>query len=447
MNKFLPTLLDKSYETKLLIKNIIGSFGVKGLAVVVGLITTPVYMNYFSDMQVLGIWFTLISMLNWILNFDLGIGNGLRNKLVIALSKNDRIEVKKYISSGYIVIGMLSLIAIIIGNFFIKSCDWNDILKISSNVISDKVLTRCISILYVGVITQFFLRIITSILYALQKVILPSLLTVSSTILILIYMIIYKSTDIQANLINLSYANILTVNIPLLLVTVYVFTGSMKDSIPRIKYFVKDYAVSIMKLGGMFFWIQISLMIINSTSQFLITWIYGAEYVVEYQIYYKLFYLFVTLFSLITNPVWSAVGKAWVDNKIIWIDKIFKKLMLLALIGSLICLCFIIILQPIINIWLGSKAIKVNYFYAITFMIEVSIIMFTYAATCIANGINDLKTQFICNTLAAVLKIPMVYLLSFFINDWIGVELVNIIIILPCAIIQPFVIKKVLRKN
>lgn len=437
----------KNHDSKLLIKNIVGSFVVKGFAIVVGLFTMPVYLSYFSDTQVLGIWFTLVSMLNWILNFDLGIGNGLRNKLIIPIIQKDNNEIRKYISSAYFMIGIISIIVILIGNYVIGLSDWNNILKIKNTTISNIILIKSIRILYVGVILQFFLKIITSILFALQKNILPSFLSLFSTITLLIYMILYKSSDMQSNLINLCFVNILAVNLPLFLATLYVFTSIMKDSVPKVKYYVKEYAFSIMKLGGLFFWIQISLMILNSTNQFLITRLYGPEYVVEYQIYFKLFYLFVTLFSLITNPVWSAVAKAWAENQVTWITNVFKKLIVFSIGGGVGCICLIFLLQPIIDIWLGANAIKVNYFYALVFMIEVFIMMFTNSITCIANGINKLKTQLICNTVAAIIKIPLVYLSKYILNDWICVDLVNICILLPCAIIQLIVIKKILNER
>ena len=48
-----------SQETKLLIKNIALSIGIKGGALIISLISTPLYLRYFEDNVVLGLWFTL----------------------------------------------------------------------------------------------------------------------------------------------------------------------------------------------------------------------------------------------------------------------------------------------------------------------------------------------------------------------------------------------------
>ena len=73
-----------SEKNTIIYKNVIGAFAVKGASLILSLFTMPAYMRFFEDEQILGVWFTLLSVLSWILNFDLGIGNGLRNNLTSA---------------------------------------------------------------------------------------------------------------------------------------------------------------------------------------------------------------------------------------------------------------------------------------------------------------------------------------------------------------------------
>ena len=106
-------------NTRSVLTNAILSFGVKGVSLIIALFTTPAYMRYFSDNGVLGIWFTLLAVLSWILSCDMGIGNGLRNKLTITFSGGDDVQTKKLISSAYCLTGLLSFLSnLLIGMSF-----------------------------------------------------------------------------------------------------------------------------------------------------------------------------------------------------------------------------------------------------------------------------------------------------------------------------------------
>ena len=88
-------------STRELIKNIGLSFVVKGPSLIVVLAATPAYLAYFDNKEVVGLWFTLISILSWILTCDMDIGIGLRNELVYALTAGDSNAFKiQILSSG-----------------------------------------------------------------------------------------------------------------------------------------------------------------------------------------------------------------------------------------------------------------------------------------------------------------------------------------------------------
>ena len=44
--------------------------GIKVLALIVSFLSTPLMMSFFSNEAVLGAWFTILSVLNWISFFD-----------------------------------------------------------------------------------------------------------------------------------------------------------------------------------------------------------------------------------------------------------------------------------------------------------------------------------------------------------------------------------------
>jgi O-antigen/teichoic acid export membrane protein len=433
-------LFDNS-DNQQLLGNVVGSLLVKGFACLIGVATIPVYLQYFDSQMVLGIWFTLISIVNWIFTFDLGIGNGLRNNLVVALAENNALKVKKYITSAYVILGILSFGAGVIGWQLIGWCNWNLILHLTSATIANTRLIIVMRIVFCGVILQFWLRIITSILYAMQKTAFSNSLTLISSLLILVYLLFGKSNLVERDLENLALIYGVALNLPLLLATMIVFATSLKQSFPDYRYYERKYARQIIKLGGRFFIVQLSLLIISATNQMLITWFYGAGSVVAYQIYDRLFYLFVTFYTLVAQPVWSAVTKACAEGRLQRVVKLYQMLNRVAFLGSCGCSILVVLLQPVVNTWLGAKAIQVNVTTGLAFAILSSCLMFINSSTCVANGLGRLRCQMICTVGGALLKSPLVWLFANLSDNWVGVVWANVLVLLPLAIAQPFVLK------
>lgn len=440
-------LLNTSRNNREIFSNILGTFLIKGGAIIVSLLTMPAYIKYFDNQQILGLWFTMLSVLSWILTFDLGIGNGLRNHLVPALVKNDRQQIKKYISSAYIVISVLIIFSILLSVIVFRYINWNILFNIPNNIVAKRTLEIAVSIVFSGIMIQFLLKLVTSILHAMQRSALNNLLTLFSSIIILLYVSFAESSDISTNLITLALVHVLAVNLPLLVANIIVFSRDLKGCKPEIRSFEKKFAIDVMKLGSAFLWVQIMYMIITTTNELLITWLSGPEMVVEYQIYNKLFTLIGTIFALALIPIWSAVTKALAERKYSWIKKLYKILKIMAFIAVICEFIIIPFLQFGINLWLGEEAIQVNYFYAIIFAISGSIFIWNGVISSIANGFGELRTQSIFFTIGALIKFPIAIIFVELLDSWIGVIISNIIAMSLYCIAQPFWLSKYLNKK
>lgn len=64
-------------------KNIFASFIIKGTSILIGFYMVPLTIGY-VDKEQYGVWLTLSSVVGWFSFFDIGLGNGLRNKLAVA---------------------------------------------------------------------------------------------------------------------------------------------------------------------------------------------------------------------------------------------------------------------------------------------------------------------------------------------------------------------------
>ncbi len=437
-------------NNKSLLGNISGSFLLKILVMVVGIFTVPVYSAYFNNEPVLGIWFTILSVLTWILTFDLGIGNGLKNKLAAAFVRNDPVQVKKYISSAYIVVGAISLLTALVGTIAIGQIDLNAFFNISSSALSNETLVMVVRLAFLSIIIEFFLKLILSIMHAMQMQTVASSLALISTLLLLVYAKFFPAVNLDKSIINLSLMYIFSINLPLLIATIALFLTKLRNARPNFHFFDKTYAKDIMVLGGTFFIIQLALLFINSTNEILITKIYGPTFVVSYQKYYKLFAAIMAFGSAISMPVWAAVAKAYSEKRIAWIRKVEKYLGYLTIPFALISFFLVVVLQIVFDVWLGAGSETVNYVVAALFAIYTTEIVYMYFVTATANGIGALKTQLIVLLAGAVLKIPLVLLganLFTFNDEWVLVVGVNAFIQLPFAFFQNIENAKMLKKT
>ncbi|WP_130889700.1 MATE family efflux transporter [Fusobacterium ulcerans] len=89
--------------------NIVFNFLLKGFSIVINFLTIPLMLNYLNSEEY-GLWILILSITNWIYTFDIGIGNGLKNKIAQYLNLKNYDKIKKYIITSYFFVTILSLI-------------------------------------------------------------------------------------------------------------------------------------------------------------------------------------------------------------------------------------------------------------------------------------------------------------------------------------------------
>lgn len=431
----------KNKTSRDLTLNVIGSLIIRGVGIIISALTLPCYLRYIDNNIVLGVWFIILSVLTWVLTFDLGIGNGLRNHLTREISFNNKDKCRNLISSAYISLGCLSIFICICYSIASGFIDWNNTFNIDTSLISPQKLKLCIDISIYGVLISFFLRIATSILYAIQKAAITNLINVSSHLIVLLYLFFATPTgNSETDLTILAIVYAIATNIPLIIATIYIFQYTiLKDCKPSFKQFNKRSAKAVISLGFVFLYIQILYMLITTTNEWFIGYFYSPEHNTEYQVYIKVFSLFGSLFMVAITPIWSAISKAAAENRYQWIRKMTIILYILVGILTIIQLMIIPILPNITKVWLGEGAIDLNFDYAIWFVLYSIIFTWIAVQSTIASGLGKLKVQTLCYTIAVICKILLIICTHKYIDNWVMVIVITSIALLPFCIIQPIV--------
>lgn len=440
---------DKLYkisDTNLnIIKNIIGTILVKGSSLVFSILLLPAYLRYFENQIILGIWYTILSILSWVNLFDLGLGNGLRNKLPAALITNDIKCAKEYISTTYILMAGVSFFVALAGWISIPYLNWNLIFNVDMLLVKNEVLIESVQIVFLGIIVHLVLKIITSILYAIQKSAVVNALLLLSNFIVLVLITIIPSKDLSTNLITMSIVNVCAVNIPYIICTFVLFAFVLKNVIPSFTSFQPKYIKGILGIGISLLWLQMVFMVLSSTNEIIISNFTKPEYVVEYQAYFKVFKTAAMAVSLALTPIWSAVTRAQVKGNYLWIKKTYHVFLVLTIICFIGELCVIPILQRLMDVWLGNNIIETHASYAVVFAFSSAIMVLHNVNTSIGNGLSYFKLQIVCMTVAAVVFIPLSYMLVKITGSWIGVVIANSISLLPYELLAPIFTMKLIN--
>lgn len=436
-----------SDKDRILFQNILGAFAVKGLSLVVSLFTLPAYMRFFKDQNVLGVWYTVLSVLTWVLNFDLGVGNGLRNKLALALAVNDQERARQVISSAYFMIGGLMLVLTAAGLTLIPLADWNGFFNVEADLISGETLAQVVRYAFIGIALQFFLRLISSILYALQKSAVNDAISLVTSVLLLVFALLAPAAAPADSLKLFSLGYVFCANLPLAVATVMVFWGPLKKCRPGRRWVNVSCAKGVLSLGGMFFFCQIFYMVIANTNEFFITQYTDPTNVVEYQIYNKLFTLVGTLFMLGLTPVWSAVSRAVAEEDYLWLRRVKRQLLWLTAAAAAAEFAILPFLQILVNLWLGPEAIAIQYDYALIFALFGTAMIAQSTVSVIANGTGRIKLQMLCYGLGVVVKVVVIDLGCRLTGEWIVVVLANALVLLPYCILQQLDLTRYIRRK
>lgn len=435
-----------------LISNIGYSFIVKSVALIVGLVTIPIYGTYFGNDASYGVWLTIISILSWVLIFDFGFSNGLRTKLPSSLVSKDYDVSRQYLSSSYTVSSTIGILIGLVGCILGFVLDWQTLFNVDSSIVSNTVLSFTMSIVFITVGLQFSLRVITSILDSIGKSALAGSLALISNIALLLYAMFGHYFSFGDKFISLSIVYLFCITLPLVIATLFVFK---KTEISKCKpvLFAKDSirtSKSLIKMNIVFFAIQLSDLFLISINSFIIIQLFGPNEVTYYTEYYKLFSFIPILFtSIFQAPIWVAVAKATNKKNVKEINKLSKTTTYLGILFSIISACIFLALPLLFEIWLGEDQPPFSYLIALVFFIDSIVKIMTASSTIISNGLSNIKPQAIVYVIAAILKIPLVLLLNLFLSTFLSFSIVilaNFLITWCLLIILPISNKRRIKK-
>ncbi|MBK7172701.1 MAG: oligosaccharide flippase family protein [Bacteroidales bacterium] len=398
---------DGHERTKKARKNIAVLLMVKGLSIAISLVLVPLTIHYINPTQY-GIWITLSSIIAWLGFFDIGFGNGLRNKFAEAVAHKNFELARIYVSTTYAILSIIIAVVMIIFFCINPFLDWSKILNTPPEMAHE--LSILAMIVFVFFCIQFVTQLLVTIMTANQEPAKASVFNMLGSLFSLtVILILTKSTE--GNLLYLATALGLTPVLVLIASSLWYYNHDYRKFAPSLSHVKFKFANDLMNLGVKFFVIQIAAVVIYQTSNIIIAQLFGPEQVTSYNIAYKYFSIVPMVFGIVMMPFWSAFTEAWLKKDIDWIRKTMKNLVRLWSLISIGAVIMLIFSTTIYRLWVGSE-IKVQ--FSVSLVIAAYVVFNAWCGifSNFLNGVGKIKLQLYGGLFSAIVNIPLAIFLG-----------------------------------
>jgi O-antigen/teichoic acid export membrane protein len=417
----------------------------RAIGLLTNLITVPLAIGYLGGERY-GLWMTITSLVAMLSFLDLGIANGLISAIGEAHGRNDREEVRRYISAATC---MLSLSCVILLGLFALAYPWlpwqrllnvKDASTAHDGAMAAATLVTCFAL---GLPLSLVWRIHAGFQEGFEAALWGAAGSVVSLVGVVLMIVLRESLPW---LVAASAAG------PLLAALANGVVLSLRRPWlrPHLSSITSNAVRRVFRQGLLFFAIHLTMVIGYQSDNYVIAQVLGPAQVTQYAVPLYLFNLAPLLLNLALAPLWPAYAEAAACGDADWVRRTLKRSVNLALlVTGPPALILVLFGAPIMHLWVGDKVVPT--FELLLALGLLSMIMaISNALSMFMNGLNFLGLQVIGGSIMAVANIGLKIVLA----REIGVSGVAyatavaqvLCILIPCMVYVPRVLMTVERR-
>jgi O-antigen/teichoic acid export membrane protein len=361
------------------------SMAARAVSIVVALVSVPLTVHYLGTEQY-GLWVTITSV-SALLGFaDLGLSNGLMNAVSDAHGREDREAARTYLSSA---VAMLVVVALLLGVVFVlvyPLIPWERVFNVSSASASD-VAGPGFAVLVAITLVGIPLGVVSSTQLGYQEGYRNGAWQAAGAVFSLVGLMIAVAGEVSLPWLVLAIGSG-----PLLATTLNGVDLLRRRPwlSPRLRSATWAAAKWLLRLGLLFFVLQLASIIAYQTDYIVIAQILGVSEVTTYAIPMKLFMTIPMLLGFGLLPLWPAYREALTRRDLSWIrHTLVRSLQVTAAVSIPLSLVLVVFGRPLIDLWVGEDVVPTTGLlvalglWVVVYSLSVAIAMFLNGANVI----------------------------------------------------------------
>ncbi len=371
------------------------------------LITVPLSLDYLG-VERFGLWMAITAILA-MLNFaDLGLGNGILNLVSHASGRDSSTEIRAAISSGFGLLLLSGAILALLFSALAPAINWADLLGLQSELARSEVGPVLLA-LVLCTAAGLPLAVTQKAQLGMQQGYWANLWETAGSLAGMLGVILAIRLDGGLLWIALAF-----VGLPVLcraLNTLTFFVLQARHLAPTGRCFRLDTVQRLLSAGGLFFVLQLAVIIGFQSDNIVISRLLGAEAVSDYAVALKLYTLPAMFLGMLVIAQWPAYGEAKTRGDAEWIRHTFRRTLFRSLALTLpVAALLALVGGDLLRLWAGP-GVEPSQGLLLGMSLWCVLLVAGNVISSLLNGLHVVRFQVICATLMASANIALSILL------------------------------------
>lgn len=403
------------------------------------LVIVPVVLHHLGSERY-GVFATITAIAGLVGWADLGLGNGLISEVAAAQGRDDSDSIARAVSTAFFA--LLGL-AVLLGALFAAVypfVPWDSIFNVSGDAATG--VGAAAAAFAVGVLLALPLGVVQRAEIGMQETFVASAWRALGSLLALAGVIIAVSAGA-----SLPYVVLAVAVAPALALAGNggeLFLRRRSFLRPTPKRVDRDVAGALLRIGSLFFVLQVSIAVAYESDALVLTQILGPSAVTTYSVTMRIFLVVPALAGFVLAPLWPAYGEAISRGDTPWVRQTLRRAVKGGLLLSVSGAGFLaLVARPFIQVWAGFR---VPYLLIVAAAIWVVVMTLGAVLAAFLNGARVIRAQIVLALLMMIANLG----LSIAFTRWVGVSGViwgsiaaeSAVVVIVLAVIAPRVLSR-----
>jgi len=406
------------------------------------LLVVPLTVRYLGPVRY-GVWMTALSIVGFLSLTNLGMGNALITLIARTDAADDERDAGRYVSTAVFLFAAISLILAVVAIATFPIIPWGAVFNVPAGPLSSdagRVAAAVVGVYLVGIP----IGLVTQIRLGYQQGYVTACWDAAGSVL---------------TVATVAVAVVVGASLPVLVAAAAAapLAGSIANFgllvrkrpalRPRLSSAERRHAQVLLRSGGLFFFLQLALVIGFSTDNFVAAQVLGPSAVTQYAVPRGLAFAGIGLLTVFIAPLWPAYAEALARNDRGWVLRTLRRSIVLSTaVATAGAMVFLMAGRPIIRLW-SRGAVVPSRSLLLGFAIWIVLASAGAALAMFLNAAHVVGLQVICSSLMAIANIT----LSIFLAKEIGVAGIiwgsviaySIFIVVPYTFLVPRVLRRI----